>query len=78
VQEVEAAHTKGFSVRGSKPFCLLEGISPGDRGVDENVVGKVGVDLPEGFLPLLRGDFFPEDAQTNGVAQLMPVEWGKR
>ena len=26
MQEVEAAHAKGFSVRGSKAFCLLEGI----------------------------------------------------
>jgi hypothetical protein len=26
MQEFEAAHAKGFSVRGSKPFCLLEGM----------------------------------------------------
>jgi hypothetical protein len=46
--------------------------------VGENIVGKVGVNLAESFLPLLGGDFSPEDAQANGVAQLMPVEWGER
>ena len=26
MQEVEAAHAQGFRVRGSKAFCLLEGL----------------------------------------------------
>jgi len=26
MQEVEAAHAQGFCVRGSKAFCLLEGL----------------------------------------------------
>ena len=44
----------------------------------EDIVGKVGVDHAEGFLPLLGGNFSPENAQANGVAQLMPMEWGER
>jgi hypothetical protein len=74
VQQVETANTQVFRVCGSEVFRLPEGVGPRDGGVGQNGVGEISINLAQGLLALLDGDFSPEDAQTNGIAQFVPME----